>query len=267
MSQYRDDLEAAHERIRALEREVADLRLTGEGEQPATPAGPLIRPTAGRGGAALVAVGVVLLAGLLLVALATRRPAVFLLVPPSLVLFVALILLGRLVHVVLPSELLVLAGRRHRLPNGGEVGFRVISSGRVLAMPFIERLYRMDLRARCLDLTVKGPARDSVGVTARATLLFTVDAEQPAAAIERFLEQEEQELDAVARETLEGCLRAAMVTESLQGMQADPMRFRHLCLEEAEQEFRKLGLRVLDIYLLSVRGATGQDAGGQGGVS
>ena len=260
MSQYRDDLEAAHERINALEREVADLRHSDDQEEPAAPAGAEERSAPDRGGAVLVAFGMCFLVGLLLVALVTRRPSVFVLVPPFFCLFVLAVMMGRLVHLARPNELLVLSGMKRRLPDGGVASFRVVSGGRVVAMPFLERAQRMDLRPRCPQWTVDGAyTRDGVLVTASGFLLFAVDPERPGAAIERFLGRTGEEMEEVARETLEGCLRAALATVTLDDIGEDPTSFQRACTAELEPELRKLGLRLLDHHLLRIR-ETDQDA-------
>ena len=258
MSQYRDDLEAAHERIRALEREVEDLRGPEAEDAPPPPADPAVRAGSGRGGAALVALGALMLVGLVGVALVTRRPAVFVLVPPCLCFFVVMILLGRLVHVIRPNELLVLAGRDRRLADGSTVGFRLARGGRVIALPFLERAFQMDLRPRCLDWTVRGAyTRGGVAVTASGYLLVAVDPDR-AAAVERFLDRDGEELEEVARETLEGCLRSVLANETVDDIVSDPAAFSMACTMEAEPEFQKLGLQLLNHHLLRIRPEQGR---------
>ncbi len=253
-SQYRDDLEAAHERIRALEREVSDLRGPDtEAVEEAAAGAPAARPAPGRGGAALVAFGVVLLVALLFVALVSRRPQVFILIPPALLAFAVMIMLGRLVHVIRPCELLVLSGRQRKLASGDTVGFRAMTGGRVMALPFLETAHRMDLRARCVDVSVEGAyTAGGVPVTTEGFCVCAIDPGRHEA-IERFLGRDGEELETVARETLEGCMRTTLATEDRGKLQSDPGRFRRVCMEEASAEYAKLGLQLLDLHLLAVR--------------
>lgn len=253
MTQYRDDLEAAHARIRSLELEVEQLRGPEPDDSSQRSGEAMARATSGRGGGLLVVAGVVVLAGLLLVALVTRRPAVFVLIPPMLAMFVAMILVGRLVHVVRPGELLVLAGRTRRLPDGAVVGFRTIAGGRAVALPFLEQVYHMDLRAQQLELKVQDVhTRDGVPAEVRGHLIFAMDPDRPEAAVERFMEAGTDAMNGAAREVVEGALRATLADESLESFRANPTRVRERCEEEVTGELGKLGLSVIDLGLLGV---------------
>ncbi len=44
-----------------------------------------------------------------------------------------------------PNEILVLSGRKHKTNNGKTVGYRVISGGSTICVPFLEQVKRMDL--------------------------------------------------------------------------------------------------------------------------
>jgi len=66
-------------------------------------------------------------------------------------------------------------------------------------------------------------------------------------------------MEAVARETLEGGFRAALATETLDEILEDPAHFQRACTADAEPEFRKLGLQLIDHHLLRIRGP-GQDS-------
>lgn len=260
MSKYRDDLEAAHHRIHALEQEVAELR-SDSGEVPPPAATPEL-PRVG-GGWTLAVVGGICTVALLALALVSRRPVLLAAVPVCVVFFGVLLVMARQVRVARPCEMLVLTGRMRRLADGRQVGFRTVAGGRVLTLPILERAHRMDLRVRCIDWSIKHAfLRGGSSVAASGYLLVAVDHADPENAVERFLDRDAGELERVARETLEGVLRTVLSTVTLAQTRDQPHQLSELTTSEAEPDFHKLGLVLLDQRVLELResasdGATG----------
>lgn len=67
---------------------------------------------------------------------------------------VLLVVLTRLVLLCGPQELLVIAGRRRRDAAGRVVGYRVVTAGRALLIPFLERGSRLDLEPVVVKLSL-----------------------------------------------------------------------------------------------------------------
>ena len=61
-------------------------------------------------------------------------------------LLVFVFLLSRFLYICGPHEILVFSGRKHKLPDGSMVGFKVIHGGRGFRMPLLEEVSRMDVR-------------------------------------------------------------------------------------------------------------------------
>ena len=61
---------------------------------------------------------------------------------------------SRLLLISQPNEVVVLSGRKRRLPDGTIVGYRIIRGGRALRIPFLEKASRMSLETIPIELSV-----------------------------------------------------------------------------------------------------------------
>ena len=122
--------------------------------------------------------------------------------------FIALI--AKLMVVGNPSELLVISGKR---AHDGQ-GYRTLIGGRTLVIPIIEEAARISLRNMqvALEVNAQSGGGKMIPVTVTGVANVKVSSEEGVRgnAIERFLGQPEAEMQRVARETLEGGLRAVI---------------------------------------------------------
>src|SRR5260221_8149469 len=118
-------------------------------------------------------------------------------------------MLTRFLYVCRPSEILIFSGRMHRLADGTEVGSRVIFGGRAWRLPLIETVQRMKMLSMPIDVQVQG-AYTKVGiplkVRAIAVIKLSSDPNIVMNAVERFLGRGLNDIQQVAKETLEGNL-------------------------------------------------------------
>src|SRR5580704_9319951 len=70
-------------------------------------------------------------------------------------LFVLAFLLTRFLYICGPNEILVFSGRKHQLPDGTNVGFKVIHGGRAFRVPILESVSRMDVRLFGVEVAVQ----------------------------------------------------------------------------------------------------------------
>ena len=109
-----------------------------------------------------------------------------------------------------PSELLVISGKGSRPGQG----YRTLIGGRTLVIPIIEKVARISLRHMQVALEVKAQAGGGtmipIIVTGVANVKVSSHPDMRGNAIERFLNQPQAEMQRVARETLEGGLRAVI---------------------------------------------------------
>ncbi|RMG08416.1 MAG: flotillin family protein [Planctomycetota bacterium] len=158
-----------------------------------------------------------------------------------------------------PNELLVFSGRKRTLPNGDLVGYRVVSAawgkGRSFRWPILEQVKRMDLstmevEVHCRNAFCKGGIR--LHVQAVANVKISPNPAIVHNAIERFLDQDRREIQEVAKNTLEGHLRAVVATLTPEEVNEDRLKFSERLKHEAELDLNKLGLHLDTFNIHSV---------------
>lgn len=184
----------------------------------------------------------------------------FLVVAGSVVLFVAILafiwIVKQFMFICRPNELLVFSGRKNA-EHG--VGYRMISStsgkGRGFRVPFLEQVERIDLalmevEVSCRSAFCRGGVR--LNVDAIANVKISSDDRIVRNAIERFLGQDRHEILEVAKNTLEGHLRAVVATLTPEEVNEDRLKFAERLGEEAERDLNKLGLHLDTFNIHSV---------------
>jgi len=161
-------------------------------------------------------------------------------------------IIAKLVVVGNPSEMLIISGRRQR--DG--LGYRTLIGGRTLVIPVIEKVARLSLRNMqvALEVTAQsgGGTMMPVVVNGVANVKVSSDPSERANAIERFLSQPMQELQRVARETLEGGLRAVIGKMTPEEIVEDRDKFVATVMKEVSDDFRKLGLLIDSVNIQNV---------------
>lgn len=240
---YKDDLDAAHARIRALERELAEARGLAPAPAPVEEG----RPRRPRPAGALLLL--LLLPLLALPALLLRQPLVWLMHAVLAVTLLAVVLaLRSLIEVARPSELWAVSGTR---------GVRLLTGRRFVRTPIVEVATPLELSAMRIEGTTRSVhTRGGEPIELGWYLLASVSGDEAVArsAVERFLGRERAELERVAAETFEGILRATLA--GLRAEEAEQSLKLAARLEAAaEEELRKLGLETLGCGVLELRRA------------
>jgi flotillin len=151
-------------------------------------------------------------------------------------------------YICQPSEMLIFAGRRTELEDGKEIGYRLVKGGSSLQMPLLERTFRMDLTNMIIDLrVVNAYSKGGIPLTVEGVANIKIAGTEPTIhnAIERLLGKSRQEIEQLAKETLEGNLRGVLASLTPEQANDDQLAFAKSLLEEAEEDLEKLGL-VLD---------------------
>jgi len=172
----------------------------------------------------------------------------------GVVIAVAL-LIAKIMVVGNPSEMLVISGKRSTLGQG----YRTLIGGRTLVIPIIEKVARISLRNMQVGLEVSaqsgGGKMVPVTVTGVANVKVSSEPDLRGNAIERFLGEPMQELQRVARETLEGGLRAVIGKMTPEEMVEDRDKFVATVMTEVTDDFRKLGLNIDSVNIQNVHDA------------
>lgn len=156
--------------------------------------------------------------------------------------------LGLLLFVVIAKQFL-LVGRPNQaliFSGGGSEGFNsVVNGGFRFRRPFIERVDDMSLNTIPIDVQVAN-AYSKGGIPLRVHAVANVKvSDKPQLlrnAVERFLGRDPAEIRRVAKETLEGHLRGVLAQLTPEEVNEDRLKFAAALLDEAEEDFHKLGL-------------------------
>jgi flotillin len=150
-----------------------------------------------------------------------------------------------------PSELLVISGKK----SEGR-GYRTLIGGRTIVIPILEKVARLSLRNMQVSLEVTAQSGGGnmipVAVNGVANVKISSEPANRGNAIERFLEQPAAELQRVARETLEGGLRAVIGKMTPEEIVEDRDKFVSTVMNEVMDDFGKLGLVIDSVNIQNV---------------
>ena len=158
----------------------------------------------------------------------------------------------KLVLVGNPSEMLIISGKRQRDGKG----YRTLIGGRTIVIPILEKVARLSLRNMQVALDVSaqsgGGTMMPIQVTGVANVKVSSDPSERGNAIERFLGQPPAELQRVARETLEGGIRAVIGKMTPEEIVEDRDKFVTTVMNEVTDDFRKLGMIIDSVNIQNV---------------
>jgi flotillin len=154
-----------------------------------------------------------------------------------------------------PNEVLIFSGRQRRLADGSPVGYRVIRGGRGFRIPIIERVDRLQLNTIPIDLTVTNAySKGGIPLTVRAIANVKISSTEVELnnAVERLLGKPLEEIQTIAKETLEGNLRGVCASLTPEEVNEDRLKFAKVLLDEADQDLGALGLQLDTLKIQSV---------------
>jgi flotillin len=150
-----------------------------------------------------------------------------------------------------PNEILIFSGRKRRLKDGTEVGYRIIKGGRGLKVPIIESVSRMSLTTIPIDLELKGALTNGIipiNIQAMANVKIAGSEEEGLYnALERFLGKKVSDISQIAKENLEGSLRGVLATLTPEEANSNRLEFAEEVKQQAKSDLYNLGL-VLDTF-------------------
>ena len=153
---------------------------------------------------------------------------------------------------VSPNAAAVFSGRKRRLADGREVGYRIVKGGAALRIPLLEKVDYLSLNLLTIPLeirrayTVKGVP---VSVKAVANVKIKSDEVSLQAAAERFLGMTLAEVQKVIFQTLEGHLRAILGTLTVEEINNDRQSFAQKLTSEAAADLERMGIGV-DVLII-----------------
>ncbi|NJL47867.1 MAG: flotillin family protein [Leptolyngbyaceae cyanobacterium SM2_5_2] len=167
----------------------------------------------------------------------------------------AWLVIRNLYYICQPSEILIFAGTPTRLQSGKRVGYRLVKGGSSLQMPLLERTFRMDLTNMIIDLKVVGAySKGGIPLTVTGVANIKIAGTEPTIhnAIERLLGKTRQQIEKLAKETLDGNLRGVLASLTPEEANSDQIAFARSLLEEAEEDLQKLGLMLDSLQIQTI---------------
>jgi flotillin len=157
------------------------------------------------------------------------------------------LIIRNLYYICQPNEVLIFAGGQ-QVSRDRTMGYRLVKGGSSLRTPLLERVMRMDLTNMIIELKVSNAySKGGIPLKVEGVANIKIAGEEPAIhnAIERLLGKSRQEIEAIAKETLEGNLRGVLASLTPEQVNEDKIAFARSLLDEAEEDLEKLGL-ILD---------------------
>ena len=146
-----------------------------------------------------------------------------------------------------PTEALIFSGRKHITNTGRSVGFRLITAGRAIRIPVLERVDRMDTSNISVPMNVRGAYSEGgipLSVQAIANVKISTKPQMLGNAVERFMGQSRNDVERVAKETLEGHLRGVLAMMTPEEVNEDRLKFAQRLADEASADLAKLGIQL-----------------------
>jgi flotillin len=163
----------------------------------------------------------------------------------GLAIFIAI--LRQFLFICRPNEILLFSGRKHRLPDGSTVGYKVVPRGWAVRLPIMEMVSRMDMRLFMVEVGVANAYSKGgipLAVQAIANVKISSDPSHVRNAVERFLGTTPDQIAVVARQTLEGVLREVLAQLTPEEVNQDRLKFAESLKLNAQDDFDKLGLEL-----------------------
>ena len=146
-----------------------------------------------------------------------------------------------------PNEVVILSGSKRKNKQGQTLGYRVLTGGRGIRIPILETIKRIDVTTMPVPVKVTNAYSKGgtpLDIQAIANVKISSDPQAVGNAIERFLDQDRNEIIRVARETLEGNLRGVVATLTPEQLNENRLQFSEKIASDVSRDLNKLGLQL-----------------------
>jgi flotillin len=175
----------------------------------------------------------------------------------AIVVFVLVIAyIGSRYKVAGANEALIRSGRA--TPGAGAAeGLKVVRGGGMIVLPLFHKLGRLKLTARQISVALSDAVtRQGIKVAVQGVATFKIGADEESIrnAAERFLDSEEQEVDSIVKNVLEGSLRSIVGTLTVEELNLDRMKFQQAVQEAAKGDLATSGLQIDSFTIQAIGG-------------
>jgi len=157
------------------------------------------------------------------------------------------------------NEALVVSGQRDTSPDGRR-NLKVVRGGGVIVLPLIHKVGKLKLTARQINVQLADAVtRQGIKVAVQGVATFKIGADDESIrnAAERFLESQDEEVDSIVKNVLEGSLRSIVGTLTVEELNLDRMKFQQAVQDAAKGDLATSGLQIDSFTIQAIRDESG----------
>ncbi len=146
-----------------------------------------------------------------------------------------------------PNQIAVITGRTREMPDGTQIGYRVLRGGRTLHWPIIEKVQYMDLNTIAIEVSVQNAySKGAIPLNVQGIANVKLSSREGLLenSVERFLGRPAEYIPKLAKETLEANLRGVLATLTPEEVNEDRLKFAQTLIDEADDDIKTLGLEL-----------------------
>ena len=179
----------------------------------------------------------------------------------AIIIVVVLIVsyIGSRYKVAAANEALVVSGQRDKSPDGRR-NLKVVRGGGVIVLPLVHKVGKLKLTARQINVNLADAVtRQGIKVAVQGVATFKIGADDESIrnAAERFLESQEEQVDSIVKNVLEGSLRSIVGTLTVEELNLDRMKFQQAVQDAAKGDLATSGLQIDSFTIQAIRDESG----------
>jgi flotillin len=158
-----------------------------------------------------------------------------------------------------PNHVMIISGRRHRLSDKERAeftGFRIRKGGGAFVMPLLERVDIISLEVMTLDIiTPEIYTKPGVPIVVDGVAQVKVKGDETSirTAAEQFLSKNVEQIKEIARQTVEGHLRAIIGTLTVEEIYRNRDQFAASVQDVAVADLANMGLEIVSFTLKDIK--------------
>ncbi|HEV8699633.1 MAG TPA: SPFH domain-containing protein [Candidatus Limnocylindrales bacterium] len=183
-------------------------------------------------------------------------------IPIFLIIIVAVLIvsyIGSRYKVAGANEALIVSGQRDQSPDGRR-NLKVVRGGGVIVLPLIHKVGKLKLTARQINVNLADAVtRQGIKVAVQGVATFKIGADDESIrnAAERFLEAQEEQVDSIVKNVLEGSLRSIVGTLTVEELNLDRQKFQQAVQDAAKGDLATSGLQIDSFTIQAIRDESG----------
>jgi flotillin len=154
-----------------------------------------------------------------------------------------------------PNEVLIISGRRGKTREGEAIGYRIVRGGGTYVRPFREKVQRLSLELMQFDVRT-GETYSEHGVPVQVDGVCMVKVDPTDAGIqlaaEQFLSRGRDDIVRTAQQAIEGHLRSAVGSHSIEDVYRERARLVAATKEQASPDLNAMGLEIVSLTIRQI---------------